>query len=157
MMDVIKNDKGYEISGIKELISPEYGTGRFYKDGNPEVDWSHLQNADVNGFDVTNTEGNGDYIIEINLPRNSHIIRYGGDLGHFTAPKGTKYEELSMPYKKDSVEYNEYVVISDNITVFCRVTKGKVAPGFNSSGGAVQYFHKKNIRRCIRNKELKKV
>ena len=154
----MKNYKGETISGIRQLKRPEYGTGEKYKNGNPIVDWSHLSKyADKNGFDTRHREKNGKYRIRIRLPYGSVVIRYGSEAGQFTAPSGTEYEKLSLPYIKETIEYNEYQVISDNVTIICIVDKGKVAPGFDSPGGAIQYYHPITIRESIRRGLLKRI
>ena len=53
--------------------------------------------------------------------------------------------------------YNEYRVIANNIEVVCMVDMGIVAPGFDSPGGAVQYFHPITIRESIKRGFLKRL
>lgn len=147
----MKNYKGEIISGKKQLINPKYGTGKIDRHGQPIVDWSYLSiHADKDGFDTRNIESNGKYKINITLPYGSIIIRYGNEAGNFTAPQGTEYEKLALPYVKDTVEYNEYRVISANLPITCIVEKGKVAPGFDSAGGAIQYLHPITIRESVK-------
>lgn len=158
MIHTIKNDKGEIIEGKKQLLKQEYGLGKFYSNGEPMVNWSLLSDfADENGFDKRNSEKNGKYKIEMELPYGTIIIRYGNEIGRFTAPKGTKYEDLALPYVKDTVEYNEYRVIAEKIKVTCVVEKGKIAPGFGSNGGAIQYMHPINMKESIRTKLLERV
>lgn len=130
----IKNDKGEPISGHKQLLREEYGTGSYDANGEPVINWDLLSHADKDGFDLRNIETNNKHTIEVELPFGTIIIRYGNKAGRFSAPKGTRYEELSLPYQKDTVEYNEYKVIADKIKVGCIVEKGIVAPGFGSEG-----------------------
>ena len=80
--------------------------------------------ADKDGFDIRNIEKNKKYKIEIELPYGTILIRYGNETGRFSAPKGTKYEDLALPYVKNTVEYNEYKVIATGIKVICVVEKG---------------------------------
>lgn len=158
MVHRIKNDKGEFISGKKKLLKKEYGTGEFYQNGEPKINWSLLSEfADNNGFDKRNIEENGKYKIEVELPYGTIIIRYGNSSGNFSAPKGTKYEDLALPYVKETVEYNEYRVIAKKINVVCIVEKGIVAPGFESNGGAVQYMHPISLKESIMNKLLERV
>ena len=158
MMHIIKNDKGQVISGKKELLETRYGTGNVYPNGEPIVNWKMLSEfADDDGFDIRNIEPNGEYKIEIELPYGTTLIRYGNETGRFSAPKGTKYEDLALPYIKDTVEYNEYKVIAKEITVICMVQKGKVAPGFGSDGGAVQYMHPMSIIESIKSNLLERI
>lgn len=147
----MKNFKGEIITGPRRLKKPEYGTGKIDTLGDPEVDWSFLsKEADVHGFDITNLESNGKYVIEIELPPGTIIIRYGRESGKYTAPEGTDYEKLAMPYVKETVPYYKYKVISKNVLVTCVVEKGKVAPGFDSDGGAIQYYHRLTIFQSVR-------
>ena len=74
-----------------------------------------------------------------------------------TTLAGTKYEYLGLPYKKDTIEYHEYEVVADGITVHCIVTKGKAAKMFNSPGGAIQFLHKRSIDEEIKTGRLKEV
>lgn len=156
------NSSGQIISGIRKLSNTAYGTGAIDEYGDPVIDWntwSALSRfSDENGFDIRNVEANGKYIIEIQLPKSTLLIRYGPESGSFTAPKGTLYEELSLPYIEETVEYNEYRVIAESISVLCVVDKGKVAPMFNSIGGGVQYYHKNgSIKKMIKSKILERV
>lgn len=154
----MKNYKGEIISGIRQLIKPEYGTGENDRYGQPKVNWGYLSKyADDDGFDTRNVESNGQYRMEVVLPYGTIIIRYGNEMGHYTAPKGAKYEELALPYIRESVEYNEYKVISDNVHIICIVDKGKVAPGFSSYGGAIQYLHPITIRESIKKGILERI
>ena len=137
-----RNCYGDIISGIKKLAKPEYGNGKTDKHGQPMVEWGKfLQYADKNGFDKRNVERNGKYKIRIRLPRGTEIIRYAGEMGYYSAPAETQYEELALPYIKETVEYHKYRVNAKYLVLTCVVDKGKVAPGFGSPGGAVQYLH----------------
>ena len=145
MKHVPKNDKGENISGKRKVSNKKYCKG-YAVNGEPIINWDFLSKyADNNGFDVRNLEENGYYMIEIELPIGTEIIRYGNESGRFTAPNGTKYEDLALPYDKESVEFNQYRVISSPLKVVCKVKKGRVAPGFDSQGGAIQFLHDKNI------------
>lgn len=158
MVHEIKNDDGKIIDGKKKLMKEEYGTGNSYPNGEPIVNWKLLSKfADEDGFDTRNIEKNGSYKMEVELPYGAIIIRYGNETGRFTAPKGAKYEELALPYVKETVEYNEYRIIADRIKVLCIVEMGRVAPGFGSNGGAVQYMHPMSIRELMRNNILERV
>lgn len=154
----MKNYKGETISGIRQLQKPEYGTGKQNRFGQPVVNWKYLsKHADEDGFDIRNIESNGKYMIKFILPYGSIIIRYGSEIGHFSAPKGTAYEELSLPYIPESLEYNEYKVVADNVRIICIVDKGRVAPGFGSQGGAVQYLHPITIRESVKKGMLERM
>ena len=152
----MKNDNGDLISGIRQLRKPEYGLGTTDRYGQPVVNWAYLSEyADEEAFDTRAKQQNGSYKIRVRLPYGVLLIRYGNETGHFTAPYGTKYDRLALPYKKESIEYNEYRVIANNIEVVCMVDMGIVAPGFDSPGGAVQYFHPITIRESIKRGFLK--
>jgi hypothetical protein len=68
------------------------------------------------------------------------ICRYGFKGGSTTTNIGTLYEEISLPYKKESMPYYEFIVIG-KCMVKCSVLKGKATPGFEQKGGGVQYVH----------------
>lgn len=154
----MKNYKGETISGIRQLKRPEYGTGKTNRFGQPAVNWSCLSKyADDDGFDIRNRELNGKHTVDFTLPYGSVIIRYGSEIGRFSAPKGTAYERLSLPYVPESIEYNEYKVIADNVRIKCLVEKGIVAPGFDSEGGAVQYLHPIMIRESVKKGMLERI
>lgn len=145
----MKNSKGKSIDGIRRLKKEEYGTGEFDENGQPIVDWAKFRGKDEDdrGFDTNNKESNGEYTMQVELPPGTIIIRYGSEMGRYTAPRGTEYETLGLPYTEESVEYNEYRV---NENVSCEVEKGKVAPKFDSNGGATQYYHSMTIRQSVR-------
>lgn len=158
-MDIRKNDAG-EVLGNRpvELAKPEYGTGAYGSGLYPVVRWEEYRKewADKDGFDVRNIEENGEYIMEVELPKGTHLIRYGSEKGVFTAPKNTPYDCLGLPYKRETIEFHEYEVIADSIKVFCRAIRGKVAPMFDSAGGAVQYLHANSIFKLARRKHVLK-
>lgn len=154
----MKNYKGEPITGPRRLKKPEYDTGKTDALGDPIPDWSYLsEKADEHGFDKTNVESNGKYIIEIELPPGTIIIRYGRESGSYSAPQGSDYDKLAMPYIKETVPYNEYKVIANSVVVTCVVEKGKVAPGFDSEGGAIQYYHSISIFESVRKGMLERL
>lgn len=95
----------------------------------------------------------------VELPTGTELLRYGSPGGSFTAPKGTAYEALSLPYEKDSMEYNEYRVIADGVYVeICRAERGRAAPLFDQCGGGVQYFHgEKSVQNLLDEKKLERI
>ena len=154
----MKNYKGETISGIRQLKKPEYGAGKTNRYGQPVVNWNYLsKHADDDGFDTRNIESNGKHTVEFIIPCGSVIIRYGSEIGHFSAPKGSPYDKLSLPYIPESMEYNEYKVIADNVRIICVVDKGIAAPGFDSEGGAVQYLHPITIRESVKKGMLERI
>lgn len=154
-----KNYKGEELGDKRRVLSnPAYGNGKVDKNGDPEVVWKrYITVKHDHGFDRSNKEANGKYLIEIELPKGTEILRYGTEAGNYTAPKGTPYEKLALPYLKETLEYNEYRVITDGLKVKCQVKKGVVAPSLDSSGGAVQYWHYEPIYLLVRKKALKRI
>lgn len=155
-----RNFKGELIEYVKrELSDPSFGTGKFDKNGQPEVNWEYyiVEDADENGFTKNNIESNGKYLIEMELPKGTRILRYGNESGHCSAPAGTPYEQLSLPYKKDTLEYNEYEVLADGTKVVCIVHKGKVAASRDSAGQAIQYYHEVPIINLVGKKVLKRI
>lgn len=155
------NYKNKRINFIPKLRKEEYGTGEKDKFGRPVPNWDLLIDADDDGFDKNHREPNGLFRMKVILPKHTMLIRYGSEIGSFTAPKGTLYEELSLPYDKESVFYHEYEVIADSIKVIalkkCVVDRGKVAPGFDFPGGGIQYLHPYNMIRSINLNLLKEV
>lgn len=149
---VLRNKYGEIVSGFPRLRKNKYGTGEFYSGDNrrPRPDYkSWLKNADNEGFDITRTDKDGNYIIEVELPYGTKLIRYGSATGRYTAPQGTNFEELSLPWDEQTCEYHEYTVVADCIKVICIVKKGIVAPGFEQNGGGIQYLHKITILQSI--------
>lgn len=91
------------------------------------------------------------------MPFGTRLCRYGDEIGYSTTLPNTSYEKLGLPYRKETVAYHEYMVIADGITVGCIVTRGRVAPAFNSSGGAIQFLHKRTILEELNSGRLKEV
>jgi hypothetical protein len=120
-----------------------------FLDKNGQINWSLIVGADKHGFDLSKVMENGEYVVrDYILPKGSRIVRYGDCNGHFTAPYGTPYEKLSLPYLKETRVYHEYIV-RRSCKVKCVVMKGYVAKGFSSEGGAIQYFHKDSIYELV--------
>lgn len=161
------NYKGEEIGFIPVLRKTEYGTGEKDDFGRPLPDWRQIINGDKRGFDKTNSESNGKYKMKVVLPKHTRLVRYGPENGKYTAPEGTEYEKLSLPYTKESVFYHEYEVKAESITVIAIgdysvikkhiVVKGKVAPGFDYPGGGVQYYHPYTMLESIRRKLIERI
>ena len=124
------------------------------ENGNPK--WrEYIKNGDENGFDITFKFEDGNYKRRIVLPCGKRIIRFGrAARGRFTTDYGTPYEKLSLSYKPESMEYHEYEVVSE-VQVECIVEEGRVAPGFLSDGGAVQYMHDHSIKELLKTGVLK--
>lgn len=139
-----------------ELIRDEFG--HVDENGNIVPNWlEESELVDSEGFDKTNIEENGDYKQVVILPKGTKLCRYGVATGKTTALLGTPYEMLGLPYKKETLEYHEYEVIADGVSVVCKVTKGKVAAMFGSSGGAMQFVHPRRIVEEIETGRLKEV
>ena len=142
-----------------ELQKSEYGTGEYREQYFPEVKWEEYRKtfSDESGFDKNFKNSNGEYYTIIVLPQNTELVRYGSNSGSYTTLKGTPYEMLGLPYKKETIDYHEFVVIADSVKVFCRVKRGVVAPIFDSLGGGVQFKHESNMRKLIREHILEEV
>ena len=151
-----RNYKGEDVSNMHHQLSdPSYGTGKYDENGDPIVNWpKYLMGNPSDGF---LREEDGTYYHEIELPNGTHILRYGNEDGSHTAPIGTPYECLALPYVKETMEYNEYIVIADGVTVLCQVQKGIVAPSLDSPGMVIQYKHNKPIRQLCYESTLKRV
>ena len=143
---------GKELSPDEQFLPAD---PRFFTDPT-HPDWNQwIQHGDEWGFDIRCVLDDQDnYIVRIVLPEGKRIIRYGLDLGKFTTDIGTEYDSLSLPYAQMSVPYHEYTVIGE-CEVECYVDKGIVAPGFEKSGGAVQYRHYMTINESLRRGVLK--
>ena len=108
---------------------------------------TETEKCDADGFDkeYRPIDGTSAYIIkDYIIPKGTIVCRYGFPGGFFTTDKGADYDQLGLPYIKETIEYHEYRV-SEDLMVDCYVTKGVVAPKFKSEGGAVQYMHRQSI------------
>ena len=147
MEEKVFNYLGNNLDGVRiQLLNPSYG---FVDDNNiPHINWgSETEKCDSNGFDkqYRPIEGSDQYVItNYIIPKGTMICRYGFPGGFFTTLKGADYDQLGLPYVKETIEYHEYGV-SEDLNVDCYVTKGMVAPIFLSNGGAVQFMHKQSI------------
>lgn len=142
-MDAVLADENYGIVGESGKIVPKWA---------PPSDF-----VDEKGFDKTHFEPNGEYCMKVELPKGTKLLRYGPETGRLTAPIGTPYELLGLPYKVESLQYHEYEVIADGVVVKAVVTRGIVAPMFGSKGGGIQYLHEESILYQVRDKILKEV
>lgn len=159
-MEQFFNSYGQKISGIRTLISPKYGTGEKDDRGEEKADWENNLSpfADKHGFDKRHNEKDNNYTAIVQLKLGTIIERYGPESGQYTSPYNSDYNKLGLPYIKETVEYHKYQVIADSITVKCIVTKGIVAPAFNSPGGAIQYFHdKENMISLVKRGQLVRI
>lgn len=155
-MKIKRNYLGQIITGRKQFIDESYGY--YDDDGNEHVNWRPEDSIiDSDGFDKRNIEINGFYTQEILLPYGKLICRYGNTRGRITTDLDSAYEQLGLPYIKETVEYHTYRVITDGLLVKCMVTRGRVAPMFNSAGGAVQYKHFQNIFKELEYNKLEEV
>ena len=151
-----KNDKGQPIGDSHRFLKEEWN--ELLVLGKIRNIWELADDvADGEGFDKRHIEPNGKHTMEVTLPKNTILIRYGYESGSYTAPDGTQYDELSLPYVQDTMEFHKYRVIADGITVTCLVNRGKVAPSFGLKGGGVQYKHHMNILRCLQAKEIERL
>lgn len=151
-----KNYLGQNIIGRKQFLNDDFGYYDEY--GDEHVNWAPPdEKVDQNGFDKTNKEPNGDYIQEVTLPYGKLLCRYGNERGRLTTDIESDYDELGLPYVKETVEYHVYKVVADDLRVQCNVYKGRVAPMFYSKGGAVQYKHFQSIAKEIQQGKLEEV
>ncbi len=155
---------GAKYNYLGQLLTNKYPSfsdpsyGYVSSDGKVIVNWEKENEfVDSNGFDKNHQEDNGSYIQEVILPIGTQICRFGNESGKMTAPKGTPYELVALPYVKETVEYHEYVVIAEGLRVSCVVTKGKTYKMFDSPGGATQYKHTQAIRREVADGKVKEV
>ncbi len=140
-----------------EYLDPSYGT--FNENHIPDVNWGdETDECDKYGFDkkYRPIEGSDDYLIRnYELEVGTILCRYGYPGGNYTTVKGTLYEDLSLPYVKETVEYHEYKVVKKlHVKALVPIVdKGKVAPKFQSNGGAIQFYHYHKINvECNENK-----
>ena len=151
-----RNYLGQLISGKKEFTDPAFGY--YDKDGNEHVNWKpEDEDVDSDGFDKHNIEPNGSYYQRVTLPYGKLLSRYGNKRGRLTTDVDSDYDDLGLPYVKETVEYHVYRVISNTLVVKCEVLKGRVAPMFNSNGGAVQYKHFQSVAKEIEGGKLEEV
>ncbi len=155
-MIIKRNYLGHTITGRKQFIDASYGY--YDENGNEHVNWEPEDSiTDSDGFDKRNIESNGLYTQNMLLPYGKIICRYGNIRGRITTDLDSVYEELGLPYVKGTVEYHVYKVVADGLLVKCIVTKGRVAPMFNSKGGAVQYKHFQSIFKELEYNKLEEV
>ncbi|HAG69035.1 MAG TPA: hypothetical protein DCL38_03585 [Lachnospiraceae bacterium] len=148
MKEKVYNYLGEDISNVQILLlKDEYG----YVDKNniPHINWGiENEKCDADGFDkeYRPVDGSNEYVIrDYIIPKGTIVCRYGFPGGMFSTLKGSEYEDLGLPYVKETIEYHEFKVTED-LTVDCLVTKGLVAPKFQSEGGAVQFMHRQPVR-----------
>ena len=151
-----KNCNGELIVGKREFRDPSYG---FYGEGGEEhVNWNKPdEDVDEDGFDKHHKEPDGQYKQDVILPYGKLLCRYGPLMGRTTTDYGTPYENISLPYIKETVEYHIFRVIADGLIVQCIVTKGKTAPMFEQPGGAVQYKHYQSLIKEVESDKLEEV
>lgn len=152
MLTRFYNDKGQELKNYK---GPTVKRPSFYKTlaGGVKV----LDYPENDGFDLTHKEPNGFYEMLCTLKHGARLIRYGSEMGSYTAPHGSQYYQLGLPWEQDTIEFHEYIVTADEIHVKCVVRRGKVAPAFDSPGGAIQYIHPNSILLEIKQKKLGRI
>jgi hypothetical protein len=143
MVENIYNYKGEDITNRSlQVISDDFGY--IDSDNVPHINWGlETEECDCDGFDKRfrpDTQSETYIIPDYVIPKGTILCRYGSSFGRFTTLKGTDYNLLGLPYVKETIEYHEYIVSID-VHVECHVTKGIVAPKFNSVGGAIQFKH----------------
>lgn len=147
-MDVVKYNYLKEKITQSDLRLADSKFGWIDPAGKLHIEWgSEDELCDQDGFDKRHRpdKDKESYVIDdYVIPHGTIICRYGSPIGRFTTLRGTEYENLALPYVKETIEYHEYKVTED-LRVECCVIKGIVAPKFNSNGGAIQFKHKQNI------------
>lgn len=73
--------------------------------------------------------------IKITLKQGTQIDRYGNEQGTFVSPKGTSFNERSLPFGAENRPYNSYEVVKP----INNVKSGRTAPFYGQPGGGVQY------------------
>ena len=156
-MDKRYNCFGEELEdgSVPELRDPSFGE---VVDGEVVPFWPEEdETVDADGFDKTAADESGNYRHEVILPRGTMLCRYGLESGITTTTLGSPYEMLGLPYKVETIEYHEYMVVADGVKVRCIVDKGWVAKAFDSEGGAIQFMHRQSITDELKDGKLKEV
>ena len=154
---MVRNWEGKPIRQAKIVRDPSYLKPDPNDGGKMIINW-YGPRADCRGFDKEHREPNGLHRMLVELPVGTMLLRYGTPGGYYTAPKGTAYEELSLPFEKDSMEYNEYRVINRSLTVeVCQCERGRAAPLFDQPGGGIQYYHKQSVAELVRKNLLERI
>ncbi|WP_207727378.1 TNT domain-containing protein [Clostridium vitabionis] len=94
------------------------------------------------------------------MPKGTLLWRFGNPEGKFTTKNETEYNELSLPWKIETVEFHVYIVISGHLTVQeipLSVQEGRSAAMFGRKGGGVQYMHFRNMNMEMREGFLQEV
>ena len=146
---MIKNVFGKDLDGVElEYSRPE--NAKVLKNGAVVPNWDEPSDlVDSEGYDKLNVEPNGEYTMVVELPVGTMLARYGSPMERTTAPCGTPYELLALPYRLDTIEYHQYRVIADGVTVKCKARRGRTREMFERLGGAVQYRHDHSIEEEI--------
>lgn len=156
MNEIKKNCYGEIITGIKQFQDPSFGY--YDEQGDEHVNWAKEdEHVDSDGFYKHHVEPNGLYKMDVSLPLGTLLCRYGNTRGRLTSDINSEYENLGLPYIKETVEYHIYRVIVSSLKVQCTVQKGEVAPMFNSPGGAVQYKHYQSIAKELAQEKIEEV
>lgn len=142
----MKNYFGQTVTGTEKFQDETFGY--YDENGKKHVNWKEEdKTVDSDGFDKTNVEKNGNYKETVSLPQGKLLARYGNLRGRLTTDVEANYDDLALPYVKESVEYHVFKVMADGSTMECTVEQGRVAPMFNSKGGAPQYKHPQSLER----------
>jgi hypothetical protein len=80
------------------------------------------------------------------------VDRYGGETGKFVSPKGTPYENRSLPPGSDARPYHVYEVVKS-----IDVKAGKIAAWFGQPGGGIQYQFTQSIEELIQSGYLRRL
>ncbi len=86
------------------------------------------------------------------LSKGQYIDRYGDENGRFFAPKGTTFEQRSLPPGYQSLEYSVYRIVRP-----LPVLSGPAAPWFNQPGGGIQFKTYQSAENLVKQGYLVKV
>ena len=86
----------------------------------------------------------------------NHLSEYSDNHGFDTRNIEDNGKHI-IKYIPESLEYNEYKVVADNLYIICIVDKGIVAPGFDSKGGAIQYLHPITLKESVKKGMLERI
>lgn len=135
---------------LKDLKIKDPKFEKTLENGSVIPDWTEENDhVDGNGFDK-GFRGTHGYVNRIFLRKGYRVARFGTANGRLFAPVGSEYDKLGLPYVFESIQYHEYIVIKP-----FEVRMGKVAPMFDSVGGAWQFYQRKKIRWLVKHGYLK--
>ena len=167
--EVWENDPGYINEHVmKELPSYDSKTGELLSDKDKIVSEQYLKEGlhkDVINWGPESIEGTKQ---KVELDSGTVLVRWGGESGHFAAPKGTVFEDLQLPVSKDKLEKSEYIILkpfggpdSDMVekseVAAQPWNKQASAESTDTSEHATQYKFEKSIEELVKEGYLAKI